>query len=100
MTKTLWSLLALVALSCALLLGGAEPAEAKRKCDTLRTSWGQDLVFYRHKMKCGRAKRYARKLIKKGSFDPPNFKCKRHSPTSGGCSHRRKNKFFIFYPEH
>jgi hypothetical protein len=67
---------------------------------------GQDrrrdaLVFYEQNMNCSTAKKYAHRLMRDGSYDPKNFKCERHSPTQGGCTHRlRPRRFFIFYPEH
>jgi hypothetical protein len=52
-------------------------------------------------MSCRVARRYAHRLMRHGNYDPSNYRCKRHTPTSGGCTHRfNENRFFVFYPEH
>lgn len=93
--------LALGLVAFVLALGfPASPAQAS-SCDTIRTDSGTELVFYKQHMRCSTAKKYAHRLMRDGSYDPRNFKCKRQSPTGGGCTHKyRPQKWFIFYPPH
>jgi hypothetical protein len=93
--------LALAALCCAATVNLPSAGAKDAGCITVRTDDGTPLVFYKQHMKCSTAKKYAHRLMRDGSYDPKNFKCQRHSPTQGGCTHKqRPRKFFIFYPEH
>ena len=68
----------------------AGSASAAGGCDTIQSRGGYDLVFYKQNMKCSTAKRYAKRLMRDGSYDPRGFDCRRSSPNSGSCRHSRK----------
>lgn len=87
---------------CVIAIAAVPTATARDAgCNTVRTDSGQPLVFFKQNMSCSIAKKYAHRLMRDGSYDPRNFKCKRRTPTSGGCTHEvRHERFFIFYPEH
>lgn len=89
----------------ALCLAAAVPAapavtsKAKRSCDTIRL--GKVRVFYKHNMRCAKAKRLARRLYRsEGRNRPRKFVCQSGSNfnSGGSCRHRSKNRYFGWHP--
>ena len=71
----------------------------KRACDTINL--GGVRVFYKHDMRCGTAKHYARRLYKTdGRDEPRNFTCASGSNfnSGGACEHDFKDKYFGWHP--
>ncbi len=92
-----WPVLA-AALTVLALFSSSPPKASASSCDTIQSRGGYDLVFYKRHMKCGTAKRYAKRLMRHGSYDAPGFTCHRQNPDNGGCTNdHHHRKFFVFY---
>jgi hypothetical protein len=98
--------LAIVAASVVTTLALAAPAadasegsSTKRACNSINL--GEPRVFYKHNMRCHKAKHYARRLYKTdGRDEPKKFACESGSNFNQGarCQHDFKNKLFGWHP--
>jgi hypothetical protein len=94
-------LLALGALTLVAAPGttGSQDPPTKRACNTINL--GGPKVFYKHKMRCHKAKHYARRLYKtNGRDEPRTFDCYSgsHFNNDAYCRHRRGAKYFGWHP--
>ena len=79
--------------------GTSETGGAKRACNSINL--GGPRVFYKHNMRCHRAKHYVRRLYKTdGRDEPRKFNCTSGSHFNKGadCRHKTKNKYFGWHP--
>jgi hypothetical protein len=91
-----------IAALCACLVptaAASNGASNKRACNSINL--GGPRVFFKHNMRCERAKHYARRLYKTdGRDEPRRFNCHSGSNFNQGasCQHKSKNKGFGWHP--
>jgi hypothetical protein len=79
--------------------GADAPAAQKSGCDTIKL--GEPRIFYKHNMRCSKAKSYARRVYRSdGRDEPRRFTCESGSnfDEGGSCRHETKNKYFGWHP--
>lgn len=85
--------------SSAAASGPDSHGSQKRGCDMIKL--GEPRVFYKHNMRCKKAKHYARRLYKTdGRDEPRRFTCQSGSNFNegGACHHDSENKYFGWHP--
>jgi hypothetical protein len=79
--------------------GADAPASDKAGCDSIKL--GGPRIFYKHNMRCQKAKKYARRVYESGGRDEPRrFSCESGSnfDEGGSCHHDSKDKYFGWHP--
>ncbi len=79
--------------------GADAPGSEKRGCDMIKL--GEPRIFYKHNMRCSKAKDYARRVYRSdGRDEPRRFTCESGSnfDEGGSCHHDTKNKYFGWHP--
>jgi hypothetical protein len=102
MSRRVVSLLILAAvgvLVAAPASGSAAPA--KRACDVLEYG-GDQYVFFKQGIACGKAQKWARKVHRNPSWEPRHWDCESGSnfETGGSCflANRPNERFFGWHP--